>query len=90
MGESVIYTPTVGLPVTVDSVFDLHASLVDLGQDVGIDSVHPRAFFALSDLTSNPVLDLTCTFTARGVTYSPWRVEVDGEGGVYIWGNAVV
>jgi hypothetical protein len=89
LGELVTYSPSVGMPVTVNGIFDLHASVVDVGE-VGIDTAHPRVFLTLSDLPSDPITDTASTFTVRGVVYNQWRCEADGEGGVYIWGNAVV
>lgn len=81
LGGDIVYTPTVGVAVTVRGVFDAAYVRVDLGQP-GAASVGPAVFLTLADLPSNPETDTTATVTVSGSTYTAHEVQPDGLGAV--------
>lgn len=83
LGRSLVYTPGVGAPVTVTGVFDAAYVVADGGAGVvGVSSSSPAAFFTLSDLPSDPSVDLGATVTVGSTVYSCHEAKPDGLGGV--------
>ncbi len=83
LGGNVTYTPTVGVAVTVDGIFDRAYERLDLGNP-GVSSYGPGVFLTLTDLPSNPAVDTTATVTVSGVTYLPYEYAPDGLGGIVL------
>lgn len=83
LGESLLYTPGVGAPVTVAGVFDDAYVVADGGAGVsGVSTSSPAAFFTLADLSSDPSVDLAATVTRGTTVYSCHEAKPDGLGGV--------
>lgn len=83
LGESVTYTPSVGSPVTVQGLFDAPAVAVDVGH-AGVSTIGPRVALRLSDLPSDPSVDLTATITVGSTTYEIRDSQPDSKGFVVI------
>lgn len=80
---TIVYTPTVGDPVTVSGIFDATYQHVDAGQ-VGASGSGPAVFLRLSDLPSDPCDDLAATVTIAGTGYTIFEAKPDGQGAVLI------
>lgn len=82
-GQSVVYAPQTGSPVTVKGIFDAAWADVSAGEN-GVTSVGPRVFLQSVDLPTDPEAELP-TLTISALTYSVREVRKDGEGGVYLF-----
>ncbi len=81
-GRSVLYTPSVGDPVTVAGIFDAAYEMIDVGR-AGVSGYGPAVFLRLSELSSDPSLD-DARVTVAGTEYKFREVKPDGLGGVWI------
>ncbi len=81
-GRSVIYTPSVGDPVTVAGIFDAAYEMIDVGR-AGVSGYGPAVFLRLSELSSDPSED-NAQVTVEGTDYKFREVKPDGLGGVWI------
>lgn len=84
LGGSVVYSPSVGAPVTVPAVFDAAHVRADVGQISAAASVGPAVFVRLEELPSNPEEDTGARITNAGVAYTIHEVHPDGLGGAYL------
>lgn len=87
LGESIVYTPGTGSPVTVDGVFD--DAFVVAGMDVGeagIATSGPAVFLTLTDLPSDPQVDTAATVTRvkTGLSYTTHTPRPDGQGAILL------
>lgn len=80
-GESILYAPAVGSPVTVAGVFDEVYVRLD-GDSSTVGTVGPAVLLVLSDLPTDPELDAGPVLTIRGRTYKPRAFLRDGLGSI--------
>jgi hypothetical protein len=78
-GQSVIYTPLAGSPVTIQGVFDVPHSEIQLGHISPVSSVSPKLGIRLDDLSLKPKKG--DTVTVGSVVYRVIDSEEDGQGG---------
>lgn len=82
-GESVVYTPAVGSPVTVTGIFDNPYVLAQGTADAGVEALIPSVFLRLEDLPTDPEDDEP-TLTIRGVTYRVIERRFAGLGAILL------
>lgn len=78
LGETVVYTPGSGPPVTVVAIFDALFRLVMAGSEPGVESATPAIWFVSSDLPMSALTDRQATIVRAGITYTPWEIQPDG------------
>ncbi len=79
-GQTVVYTPASGTPVTITGVFDKEATAIDLGGGMpAVSSVSPVLLIKLSDLVAKPAKG--DRVTVAGTNYRMIDSEEDGQGG---------
>ena len=85
LGGPVVYTPGVGVAVTVRGIFTAPHTQVDVGdQGGGVSTVSPTVFLTLADLPSDPKADTAARVTIAGATYQAHDVHPDGMGGALL------
>lgn len=84
LGESIVYTPTVGSPITVEGVFDNAYVRALSANEPGVMSSGPAVFLRLEDLPSDPMADTGAIITRGTTTYTAHEVKPDGFGGVLL------
>ena len=76
-GVAGTYTPSGGSASTVNGIFDKDFSLVEVGNQVGLESNDPRFLCRSSDVPSVASGD---TMVVNSVTYTIRNIEDDGQG----------
>lgn len=75
----IVYTPTVGAPVTVPAMFDPNYILSDQGTGA-VEQITASVFVLLADLPIDPEVDDSPTITVDGVDYVIWQRVRDPVG----------
>ena len=83
LGSAVTYTPGGGAPQQVRGVFESAYARADAGNP-GISTAVPAFFARVSELASNPMVDLEALVTVDGTVYRIREVQPDGLGGVVL------
>lgn len=88
LGQQVVYTPSVGSPVSIPGIFDASYIRIDDGTP-GVSSSSPAVFVAFSDLPAGFDTDLGAQVTITGTPASDGVYKInepqpDGIGGVVL------
>jgi hypothetical protein len=86
LGESIVYTPSVGDPVTVNAIYDTRHMRVTPGSvSDRVTSFVPAVWVRIADLPGDPGDDPGATITAGGVVYRVKELVPDVCGGLLIY-----
>lgn len=78
-GETVTYTPGIGVAKSISGIFGAVSAAVEVGEGVFSRSVAPRLGIRLSDLDNPP--KKADRVTIRSIVYRVDDIEEDGQGG---------
>lgn len=81
-GVAITYRTGAGVSREVTGLFDEVGLSVNVGTP-GVESTGPAAFLRLSDLPSDPRTD-SPTLTVGAASYTVWKREPDGLGGILL------
>lgn len=83
LGDSCVYSPSVGASATVRCVYDAAYVLAE-PRAPGVSSSGPAVFVRAESLPAGWEADVSATVERAGVTYAIREVQPDGQGGVLL------